>query len=82
MRVFRAVAGVPAMMKGQTMYRVELGDKVVSDAMLQALYLQIINAGKKLVAANCSGFLFSKLLSLLHSIHLGPRTQLRRSLEH
>ena len=37
-------------------------------------YIQIINAGKKLVAANCSGFLFSKLLSLLHSIHLGPRT--------
>ena len=26
------------------------------------------------VAANCDGFLFSKILSLLHSIHLGPRT--------
>ena len=37
-------------------------------------YIQMIDAGKKLVVSNCDGFLFSKILSLLHSIHLGPRT--------
>ena len=37
-------------------------------------YIQMIDAGKKLVVAHCDGFLFGKILSLLHSIHLGPRS--------
>jgi len=37
-------------------------------------YIQIIDAGKKLVACRADGYVLSKVMALLHSIHLGPRT--------
>mmetsp|Transcript_58609 Transcript_58609/g.165419 ORF Transcript_58609/g.165419 Transcript_58609/m.165419 type:complete len:524 (-) Transcript_58609:59-1630(-) len=37
-------------------------------------YLKIINAGRRFIASNCDGYVLNKVLSLLHSIHLGPRT--------
>ena len=36
--------------------------------------IKMINAGKKLVATNCEGYMCNRLLGLLHSIHLGPRS--------
>jgi len=44
------------------------------DAMQVLRYIQIIDAGRKLVACRTDGYVLSKVMALLHSIHLGPRT--------
>lgn len=36
-------------------------------------YIQLVNAGEALVVAGCRGYVATRCLSLLHSIHLEPR---------
>merc|ERR1712218_43035 len=40
---------------------------------LKFRYVQLINAGQKVVTARCDGYIMSQLLPLLHGLHLGPR---------
>eukprot|EP00930_Biecheleria_cincta_P091912 TRINITY_DN8160_c0_g1_i2.p1 TRINITY_DN8160_c0_g1~~TRINITY_DN8160_c0_g1_i2.p1 ORF type:complete len:367 (-),score=52.42 TRINITY_DN8160_c0_g1_i2:35-1135(-) len=40
---------------------------------LKLRYVQLTNAGQKIVASRCDGFIMSQLMPLFHNIHLAPR---------
>lgn len=50
------------------------GNSCNTDLPCPIRYLKIVNAGRELITSNCDGYVLNKVLSLLHSIHLGPRT--------